>query len=74
MECPFCKKQMIVGSITQDRYALKWVSADEDQGILNFTPLVKGIKLTSMAEDMTVKVFYCAQCRKFIIDQDDLRL
>ena len=67
-----CKKDMTVGSITQDRYALKWVSIDGSKGLLNFTPLVKGIKLTSPMEDTIVKVFYCEQCRKFIIDQNDL--
>ncbi|MBU9734900.1 PF20097 family protein [Diplocloster agilis] len=74
MKCPYCDKEMIVGSISQDRYALKWVPADKDKGILNFTPLVKGIKLTSMMDDLRVKVYYCEQCRKFLIDQDDLRL
>ena len=64
---------MRVGSISQDRYALKWVPDDQDRGLLNFAPLVKGIKLTSIDAGMTVKVFYCEACRKFIIDQDDLR-
>jgi len=48
MKCPFCKEEMRVGSISQDRYALKWVPDDRDRGLLNFTPLVKGIKLTSI--------------------------
>lgn len=74
MKCPFCKNEMVVGSISQDRYALKWISAEKDMGLLNFTPLVKGIKLTSLADGTAVKVFYCEPCRKFIIDQDDLRL
>lgn len=74
MRCPFCTKEMIVGSVTQDRYAIKWVPIERDRGLLNFTPFVKGIKLTSMTENMTVKVFCCEQCRKFIIDQDDLRI
>ena len=74
MKCPYCDKEMIIGSISQDRYALKWVPADRDKGILNFTPLVKGIKLTSMMDDLRVKVYYCEQCRKFVMDQDDLRL
>ena len=73
MKCPFCKEEMRVGSISQDRYALKWVPDDRDRGLLNFTPLVKGIKLTSIDAGMTVKVFDCEACRKFIIDQDDLR-
>ena len=73
MKCPFCKEEMRVGSISQDRYALKWVPDDRDRGLLNFTPLVKGIKLTSIDAGMTVKVFYCEACRKFIMYQDDLR-
>ncbi len=65
---------MTVGSITQDRYALKWVPQEKDLGLLNFTPFVKGIKLTSMMDGATVKMFYCEPCRKFVIDQDELRL
>ena len=70
MKCPYCEQEMRVGSIAQDRYALKWVAAQDDKWLLNFTPLVKGIKLT--AQSFAVKVFYCDSCRKFIIDQDDL--
>ena len=73
MKCPFCNAEMLVGNISQDRYALKWVPSDKDRGLLNFTPFVKGIKLTSMSNGMTVKVFYCNKCRKFVIDQDNLR-
>ena len=74
MKCPYCGQEMIVGSILQDGHALKWVPSNKDRGILNFTPLVKGIKLTSILDDLRVKTFYCEKCRKFIIDQDDLRL
>ena len=73
MDCPFCGETMVTGSISQDRYALKWIPLEKDRGLLNFTPLVKGIKLTSMWENPTVKVFYCRACRKFVIDQDNLR-
>ena len=73
MKCPFCNAEMLVGNISQDRYALKWVPYNKDRGLLNFTPFVKGIKLTSMSDGMTVKVFYCNKCRKFVIDQDNLR-
>ena len=73
MKCPFCNAEMLVGNISQDRYALKWVPSDKDRGLLNFTPFVKGIKLTSMSDGITVKVFYCNKCRKFLIDQDNLR-
>ena len=73
MKCPFCNAEMLVGNISQDRYALKWVPSDKDRGLLNFTPFVKGIKLTSMSDGITVKVFYCNKCSKFLIDQDNLR-
>ena len=73
MKCPFCNAEMLVGNISQDLYALKWVPSDKDRGLLNFTPFVKGIKLTSMSDGITVKVFYCNKCRKFVIDQDNLR-
>ena len=73
MKCPFCNAEMLVGNISQDRYALKWVPSDKDRGLLNFTPFVKGIKLTSMSDGITVTVFYCNKCRKFVIDQDNLR-
>ena len=73
MKCPFWNAEMLVGNISQDRYALKWVPSDKDRGLLNFTPFVKGIKLTSMSDGITVKVFYCNKCRKFVIDQDNLR-
>lgn len=74
MVCPYCGREMAVGSITQERYALKWVPIENDRGFLNFTGLVKGIKLTSALDDQTVKVFHCAACAKFVIDQNDLRL
>ena len=73
MKCPFCSNEMTEGVVMQDRYALKWVPASKDKGLLNFTPLVKGIKLTSMMDNTCVKVFYCEPCRKFVIDQNDLR-
>lgn len=71
MKCPFCKEEMKTGTISQDRYALKWVSEVANKGLLNFTPFIKGIKLTSMS-NLTVKVFHCEKCRKFIIDEDNL--
>lgn len=74
MLCPYCSKEMTKGQITQDRYALKWVPAEKSRGFLDFTPLVKGIKLTSALDNVQVKVFYCPDCRKFLIDQDDLYL
>ena len=73
MNCPYCGKEMTVGSISQCKFALKWVSKEDDKGALNHTPLVKGIVMTSeWTGDTEVKVFYCPDCRKFVIDQDDM--
>ncbi|MDO5690631.1 MAG: PF20097 family protein [Tissierellia bacterium] len=57
MICPWFENEMIVGVISQDRYAIKWVPLDHDKGIFNFTLLVNGIKITSMSEDIRAKVF-----------------
>ena len=40
MKCPFCKEEMKTGTISQDRYALKWVSEVANKGLLNFTPFI----------------------------------
>ena len=71
MKSPFCKNEMVVGSISQDRYALKWIPAEKDMGLLNFTPLVKGIKLTSLSDGTAVKAFYSALSRQFTPAPDD---
>lgn len=59
MKCPWCGLEMTIGVISQDRYAIKWVPIDDDKGLLNFTPLVDGIKITSLFDDTKAKVFYC---------------
>lgn len=70
MKCPYCDKEMIAGRIYEDRYALKWVAEENNRGLLNVLPFVEGIKLT--LNDISVKVHYCPDCRKFIIDQDEI--
>ena len=72
MKCPYCLKEMELGSFQQDRYTLKWVPLKNDKGIWNFTIFADGIKLLSQENKSKIKVFYCNDCRKFIIDQDNL--
>ena len=74
MMCPFCGKEMQVGSITQSRNSIKWVPKEKDRGMWNLLPVVKGIYITDSMENTEAKTFYCEACRKFIIDQDDLRV
>ena len=72
MKCPWCNHDMELGSIQKDRYSLKWVSDKNDQGLLNFTMFVDGIKLIPKGNKSKIKVFYCYGCKKFIIDQNNL--
>lgn len=72
MKCPWCNSEMELGSIQKDRYSIKWVPDRNDQGIWNFTVFVDGIKLISKEDNSRIKVFYCKDCKKFIIDQYNL--
>lgn len=63
--CPYCGKEMHLGSIYQDRYNLKWIPEENDKGIL-LQWFSKGIKLTNSSG--SVKSFYCDKCEKIIIN------
>lgn len=68
--CPYCDKEMYLGFINQDRYALKWVPEEKDKGsVLQW--FSKGIKLTDLTTNGSVKSFYCKNCEKIIIDIKD---
>lgn len=65
MKCPYCDKNMKLGRIWQDRYALKWVP--QDGGL----PFMKKIKLTSMLEDRPfIESYYCDSCKILITKLD----
>lgn len=68
--CPYCGKEMHLGSIYQDRYALKWIPEENDKGLL-LQWLSKGIRLTDLTTNYSVDSFYCNKCEKIIIDTKD---
>lgn len=74
MECPYCKKEMTLGYVEQTdlRFPLRWVPAKNAGPTWNpFTP--KGeIKLTSLKGSGNFRLYYCADCRKFVADQEEL--
>ncbi|BBF42521.1 hypothetical protein lbkm_1203 [Lachnospiraceae bacterium KM106-2] len=72
MECPYCKKEMILGRINQEHYDLKWIEEVKSKGRWDFTPFVKGIKLSSEDKGGFVRTFYCKDCGKFIIEEANL--
>lgn len=68
--CPYCGKEMHLGFINQDRYALKWVPEEKDKGpVLQW--FSKGIKLTDLATNGSIQSFYCKDCEKIVIDTKD---
>ena len=72
MKCPYCGKEMNLGYIDQDRFPLKWVPEEYSTSVINSLPFVKGIKLTSLLTNSTVRTYYCKSCRKLVIDLDNL--
>lgn len=68
--CPYCGTKMHIGVIYQDRYALKWIPEERDLGLL-FQWFSKGIKLTGITTDGSIKSLYCNECEKIIIDTKD---
>lgn len=65
--CPYCGKEMHLGFIHQDRYAIKWIPEENDKWAL-LSWLSKGIKLTDLTTNSSVEAFYCKDCEKIIID------
>ena len=68
MICPYCEQEMEKGYIDHSdfRFPLEWYPAKRDAGI--FWSRKNNIKLTSVT-DSSLTAYYCAACRKFIIDR-----
>ena len=64
MKCPYCEEKLKEGVIYGDRYKLKWISEDDDRGILLQT-ITKGIKLSDLGK---VKALYCEKDKVVIIN------
>ena len=71
MKCPYCKKDMNKGFISQDRFALKWIPEEKYKGAI-FQWFAKGIKLTDSYSNVdSVESYFCENCKKIVIDIED---
>lgn len=73
MLCPYCEKEMQKGWINQERFSLKWVP-DEDRGFMECLVEKDVIKLTALTKGGRLTVYHCENCRKFIIDENDIEV
>ena len=72
MKCPYCSNEMEKGYIAQSdfRFPLEWSPAERRTGIL-FSKK-RNIKLTTALKGGNMTAYHCAECRKFIIDENEL--
>lgn len=70
MRCPYCQNDMEKGWIDQGRFSLYWTSEKRKPGSL--LPLHKNILLSSLFAGGRIITYHCEQCRKFIIDENEL--
>lgn len=71
MRCPFCKMEMEKGVISGDRYSLKWIEEDRNKGAI-INAFKRGIKITNPWGTNQVETYLCRDCKKMIIDIEDL--
>lgn len=72
MNCPYCHQEMQKGYVSQNdfRFPLEWYPASQDTKF--FKSKKQNIKLTAALKGGNVIVHYCPECKKFVIDQDEL--
>ncbi len=74
MKCPYCSEEMEKGYVDQTKafFPLEWYPAKQEPGIL--VSQKRNIKLSAIWKSGSVIMHHCASCRKFIIDQDELKV
>lgn len=71
MNCPYCNNEMEKGAIGQhDLTPITWVSDDVKED--SFLPVHKTIKLTALLKGGRMITYHCENCKKFIIDENDI--
>lgn len=72
MNCPYCNNEMEKGYIGQTEFLVPvtWVSDDVKED--TFLPIHKTIKLTAMLKGGRLVTYHCENCKKFIIDENDI--
>ncbi len=73
MRCPYCSKEMESGYIGQSELfvPITWVSNNVKERVV--LPIHKTIKLTATLKGGRISTYYCEDCQKFIIDQNDIK-
>ena len=74
MKCPYCAREIKEGYIMQCHwlYPLTWMPKDRVGGVRALF-MKQGIKLTSV-EEPELAVAYCEACRKFVVDQEEIKV
>lgn len=71
MLCPYCNTEMEKGVIGQhDLTPITWVSENPKEN--SFLPIHKTIKLTALLKGGEITTYHCENCKKFIIDENDI--
>ena len=73
MTCPYCNQEMQKGFLAQTDvfWPIRWRPVPKEPPML-FYSNKESIKLTSSLNSGQVIVYHCPDCRKFVIDQDEL--
>ena len=72
MNCPYCNNEMEKGYIGQSELfvPITWVSDDVKEYVI--LPIHKTIKLTALLKGGRMITYHCENCKKFIIDENDI--
>ena len=73
MKCPYCNSEMEKGYIGQSELfvPITWVSDNVKE--VAILPIRKTIKLTATFKGCKITTYYCENCKKFIIDENDVQ-
>lgn len=71
MLCPYCNAEMEKGVIGQhDLTPITWISDNLIENAI--LPIHKTIKLTALLKGGEIVTYYCENCKKFIIDENEI--
>lgn len=71
MLCPYCNSEMEKGVIGQhDLTPITWISDDVTENAI--LPRHKTIKLTALLKGGEIVTYHCENCKKFIIDENEI--
>ncbi|MBQ8518496.1 MAG: hypothetical protein IJ455_02675 [Agathobacter sp.] len=73
MICPYCENGMQRGWVDQERFALKWIP-EEDRSFMEQLLDKNVIKLTSLSQSGRLIMYHCSECKKFIVDENEIEV